>query len=212
MRFVSISGDVVKPGVYEVPFGQSVRELVMECAGGMRPGRTLKAIATSGPSSGFLPDKIEPKKISPRYADELVKRGVMKSADDVLDILDMPLDLETFKLGRGLMLGAAFVAYDDRADMLDQALNSVEFYRNESCGKCVPCRVGSEKMAYMLRQTFDRGVALDDDLVKELGLVMIDASICGLGQVVPNSILTVLKYFPDDIRRHIIVPGATDAG
>jgi NADH:ubiquinone oxidoreductase subunit F (NADH-binding)/NADH:ubiquinone oxidoreductase subunit E len=201
LRFVSISGDVERPGVYEVPFGQSVRELVMETAGGMRAGQKLRAIAPSGPSGGFLPAQIRPQEIAKNFAEELVRRGVLKSAADPLDILDLPLDIDLLRSGR-LMLGAAFVVYGDRSDMLEQALNCIEFYRNESCGKCVPCRVGSDKLVHLLGRTLSRGDLLDTELIGELGSAMQAASICGLGQVAANPITSVIRYFREDIDRH----------
>ncbi len=137
MRFVSISGDVNRPGVYEVPFGQTVRDLVMNTAGGMFEGQKLKAIAPSGPSGGFLPARIKVENLPAKFV-----LGKVPPGAKFYDILEMPLDLNT--LGAiGSMLGAAFVVYGDRANLVENALNCVEFYRNESCGKCVPCRMGS---------------------------------------------------------------------
>jgi NADH:ubiquinone oxidoreductase subunit F (NADH-binding)/NADH:ubiquinone oxidoreductase subunit E len=207
LRFVSISGDIVQPGVYEVPFGQTIRELIFDASGGMRDGQKVRAIAASGPSGGFLPAQIEPKKLSGAIADELVKRGVLKAADDPLEILDLPLDLDLMRRG-GLMLGAAFVVYGERADMFDHALNCVEFYRNESCGKCVPCRVGSDKLVYLLQLTLERGDVLDRELIQDLGEAMKAASICGLGQVAANPITSVIRYFSEDIERHQTAEGA----
>ncbi len=201
LRLVSISGDIAHPGVYEVPFGQTVRELIVDTAGGMRDAQPLRAIATSGPSGGFLPAKINPKKMSPAFADELVRRGVLRSPDDTLDILDLPLDIDLLRAGR-LMLGGAFVVYGDGADMFDHALNCVEFFRNESCGKCVPCRVGTDKLAYLMRNTLDRYRPFDGELIDELASAMRAASICGLGQVAANPATSVLQYFTDDIDRH----------
>ena len=144
LRFVSISGDVNQPGVYEVPFGQTVRDLVFQTAGGVRDGQKLKAVAASGPSGGFLPARIKRELLPEKFAKERLPAG----ATDY-DVLDLPLDLNTVG-AMGGMLGAAFVVYGDRADMVENALNCVEFYRNESCGKCVPCRMGSEKLVEML--------------------------------------------------------------
>ena len=148
LRFVSISGDVNDPGVYEVPFGQTVRELVFGSAGGMIGGQKLKAIATSGPSGGFLPaDPPQASLDSPRSKAWAEKNFAPGS--DTYDVLDLPLDLQT--LGDvDNMLGAAFVAIGSDACMVDFALNCVRFYRNESCGKCVPCRVGSQKLVDLL--------------------------------------------------------------
>lgn len=197
MRFVSISGDVKKPGVYEVPFGQTVRDLVMNTAGGMRDNQKLKAIAPSGPSGGFLPAML-PAGTLPKAMQDKLPAGAAG-----LDILDLPLDLKT--LGDiGCMLGAAFVVYGDKADMVEQALNCVEFYRNESCGKCVPCRLGSQKLTDMLKEILARrGSRTQLPLVNDLALTMSISSICGLGQVAANPMKTVIQYFDDDLKKYI---------
>ena len=198
LRFVSICGDVKKPGVYEVPFGQTVRELVFDLAGGMRDGQKLKAIAPSGPSGGFLPAQIKVENLPPKFVAEKLPPGAR-----TLDILDVTLDLGTLG-AMGSMLGAAFVVYGDKADIVEQALNCVEFYRNESCGKCVPCRMGSQKLVDIIKEIlagrFRReGLPLIDDV----GLTMGITSICGLGQVAPNPILTVIKHFREELDKYL---------
>ena len=127
----------------------------------------------------------------------------LASADATFDLLDLPLDSDIMKPFPDLMLGAAFVAYDDRRNMAEQAVNCTEFYRNESCGKCVPCRIGSQKLAQMLRRLIDRQAAIDLELVNDLADAMYQTSICGLGQVVPNGIRSVLRYFPDDLNKYL---------
>jgi formate dehydrogenase beta subunit len=202
LRFVSISGDVNDPGVYEVPFGQTVRELVFGSSGGMRGDQKLKAIATSGPSGGFLPAVLRKNALdSPRskaWADKNFAPG-----SDTYDILDLPLDLNT--LGDvDNMLGAAFIAVGSDACMVDFALNCVRFYRNESCGKCVPCRVGSQKLVDLLDE-ITRGkyhqpnLEVVDDLARAMSLT----SICGLGQIAANPIKTVMKHFSEELEEHL---------
>jgi formate dehydrogenase beta subunit len=203
LRFVSISGDVAKPGVYEVPFGQTVRELIFESAGGMARGQQLKAIATSGPSGGFLPAKCPVANLPKEFVGGLIQRGVLAAAEIEFDMLDLPLDSEIMKPFPDLMLGAAFVVYGNRRNMAEQAVNCTEFYRNESCGKCVPCRIGSQKLAQMLRRLIDGQAAIDLELVNELADAMYQTSICGLGQVVPNGIRSVLRYFRDDLNQYL---------
>jgi NADH:ubiquinone oxidoreductase subunit F (NADH-binding)/NADH:ubiquinone oxidoreductase subunit E len=197
LRFVSISGDVVKPGVYEVPFGQTVRDLVMNLCGGPGPGRSLKAIAPSGPSGGFLPAVVQAANLPPKFVQDK-----MKSGQTTYDILDLPLDSGT--LGAvGSMLGAAFVAYDDRRDMVQEALNCVSFFRNESCGKCVPCRTGSEKMVHLIEEVLARKAPPGRlSLISELSDTMLIASICGLGQVASNPIASVLRHFQPDLAKY----------
>jgi len=198
LRFVSISGDVAKPGVYEVPFGQTVRDLVFNTAGGMRDGQKLKAIATSGPSGGFLPAQIRRELLPEKFA-----AAHLKPDAKTYDILDLPLGLNIVG-SMGGMLGAAFVVYGDKADMVENALNCVEFYRNESCGKCVPCRMGSEKMTEMIQEMLDGTFRREQlPLVNDLADTMSLASICGLGQVAANPITSVIKYFPEELNEYI---------
>ncbi|MFL5244938.1 MAG: NADH-ubiquinone oxidoreductase-F iron-sulfur binding region domain-containing protein [Gemmataceae bacterium] len=196
LRFVSISGDVAKPGVYELPFGQTVRDLIYNTAGGMRDGQKLKAIATSGPSGGFLPARIKRELLPEKFAATHLKPDAQ-----TYDILDLPLGLNIVS-SMGGMLGAAFVVYGDKANMVENALNCVEFYRNESCGKCVPCRMGSEKMTEIIKEMLDGNFRREQlPLVNDLADTMTLASICGLGQVAANPITSVIKYFPEELNK-----------
>jgi NADH:ubiquinone oxidoreductase subunit F (NADH-binding)/NADH:ubiquinone oxidoreductase subunit E len=197
LRFISISGDVMRPGVYEAPFGLTVRELVMGLAGGLAPGRSLKAIAPSGPSGGFLPAVLQAANLPEKFVKERFKPG-----QQTYDILDLPLDLGTLGM-MGSMLGAAFVVYDDRRDMIEQALNCTQFFRNESCGKCVPCRTGSQKMVDLLEEVLARKADPKTlGLMSELSDTMLITSICGLGQVASNPFAAVLRHFRDDLNKY----------
>ena len=177
LKFVGISGDVARPGIYEIPMGTPAREVIFGKGGGIAGGRPFKAWAPSGPSSGYLPPSL----------------------------VDTPLDFKALA-DVGSMLGSgAIVVCSDQACMLDMALNAVRFFKNESCGKCVPCRVGSAKMLDVLNEiAHGRGkpehVAMIDDLTHTLML----ASICGLGQVVPVPIKSVLLHFRDEIDEHLL--------
>jgi NADH:ubiquinone oxidoreductase subunit F (NADH-binding)/NADH:ubiquinone oxidoreductase subunit E len=195
LRFVSVSGEVNRPGVYEVPFGQTVRDLVFGTAGGLRDGRRLKAVAPSGPSGGFLPAFIAAQALPEKFARQRPTAGAAG-----LDVLDLTLDFDT--LGAlSCMLGAAFVVYGDGANMIEQALSCVAFFRNESCGKCVPCRVGSQKLVDLIGALRQRGPESPDlGLIGELAQTMAATSICGLGQVAANPIVTALRYFPSDLK------------
>jgi NADH:ubiquinone oxidoreductase subunit F (NADH-binding)/NADH:ubiquinone oxidoreductase subunit E len=197
LRFVSISGDVNRPGVYEVPFGQTVRELVVDTAGGMRDGQRLAAIAPSGPSGGFLPAVLQARNLPEKF----VKERMAGAA--TFDVLNLPLDLNT--LGSlGSMLGAAFVAVGDRTPILELALNCVQFYRNESCGKCVPCRLGSQKLTGMMGQLLERRFPREGlGLIQELAEAMASTSICGLGQVAANPMTTLLRHFPEELEKYL---------
>lgn len=200
-RFVSISGDVARPGVYEVPFGQTVQELVFETAGGMRDGQRLKAIAPSGPSGGFLPAQLPVASLPKAFVERMQREQRLAAGATAFSILELPLDFATFGM-LGAMLGAAFVVYGDRANMVESALNCVQFYRNESCGKCVPCRMGSEKLVGLIQDLLAGQVRRQQlPVVDELAQTMYLTSICGLGQVAANPMTSVLKYFPDEVQR-----------
>ena len=181
LKFVGVSGHAAKPGIFEVPMGISMREVLFDYAGGIRGGRQLKAFAPSGPSSGYLP----------------------------ASMVDVRLDFKALA-DAGSMLGSgAIVVCDDTTCMLDMALNAVRFYRNESCGKCVPCRVGSQKMTDLLVRWTQSGLPekqyrADLALVDELCQAMSLTSICGLGQIVPAPVLSVLKYFREEVEAHVL--------
>ena len=176
LKFLAVSGHVRNPGVYEVPLGLTVRELLYDVAGGIRHGHALKAFAPGGASSGFLP----------------------------ASMADVPLDFRALAEAGSMLGSGAVVAVAEGACMLELALNVGRFFRNESCGKCVPCRVGSEKIVMLLENILDgNGSMADLDLIEELSDTMALTSICGLGQAAPNPILSVIKYFKDDIVRYI---------
>ena len=181
LKFVGVSGHAANPGVFEVAMGTSLRDVIFTFAGGVRHGRQLKAFAPSGPSSGYLP----------------------------ASMVDVRLDFKALA-DAGSMLGSgAIVVCDDTTCMLDMALNAVNFYRNESCGKCVPCRVGSQKMADLLARWTRSGLSereyrADLALVDELCAAMSQTSICGLGQIVPAPVQSVLKHFRDEIDAHVM--------
>jgi formate dehydrogenase beta subunit len=177
LKFIGVSGDVVHPGVYEVPMGTPVSELISRYAGGLPPGKKLKAFAPSGPSSGFLPAAMA----------------------------DVRLDFKSLA-DAGSMLGSgALVVFAEGTCMLDMALNTTQFFRNESCGKCVPCRVGSQKLVDLLTSwTQGQGSPADLALIEELGDALRLTSICGLGQVVPAPIASVMKHFREEVDAHLV--------
>ena len=176
VKFVGVTGHVNNPGVFEVPMGVSYRELIYDYAGGPPPGRKVIGFAPSGPSSGYLP----------------------------ASLLETPLDWDKVK-GLGSMLGSgAVVVCADNACMLDMALTAVRFYRNESCGKCTPCRIGTQKLVDLL-ENWTRGVigAGDQAILRDLSQVLRLTSICGLGQIAPAPIQSVMKHFPELMREHL---------
>lgn len=181
LKFVGVSGQVENPGVFEVPMGTSMSDVIFGHAGGIRGGKKLKAFAPSGPSSGYLP----------------------------APMVDVKLDFKALA-DAGSMLGSgAIVVCDEDTCMLDMALNSTKFYRNESCGKCVPCRMGSQKMVELITRWTQGGVsesqfAADLKLVDDLSAAMSQTSICGLGQIVPAPVQSVLKHFRKEVEAHAL--------
>jgi formate dehydrogenase beta subunit len=169
LKFIAVSGHIANPGVYLVPMGTTVRELI-KVAGGMKDGRTLLAFAPGGASSNFLP----------------------------ADRVDVPLDFAALQKAGSMLGSGALVVVAEGTDLLALATNVVKFFRNESCGKCVPCRVGSQKAVDILdgvpAGTLPK-TALD--LLPELGDTLLQTSICGLGQVAVAPALSVLKTWPE---------------
>jgi NADH:ubiquinone oxidoreductase subunit F (NADH-binding)/NADH:ubiquinone oxidoreductase subunit E len=177
LKFVGISGDVLRPGVYEIGMGTPAREVIYDKAGGITGGRPLKGWAPSGPSSGFLPPSL----------------------------LDTPLDFDSLARAGSMLGSGAMLALSDEACMLDMALNAVRFFRNESCGKCVPCRVGSAKMVEVLSEIArGRGKPEHLTMIDDLSHALMQTSICGLGQVVPMPIRSVLTHFRAEVDEHLL--------
>lgn len=168
-KFLSVSGDVARPGVSLFAMGTPISE-VLAAHGGMRDGAPIGAIAPGGASSNFLGP----------------------------EALDLVLDFDALAAA-GTMLGsgaAVFVAAE--RDLLDVGLSITRFFRNESCGKCVPCRVGSEKAVAMIERA---GGIVDEPLLRALAETMQQTSICGLGQVALGPLLSILSRFPDRVHR-----------
>jgi len=177
LKFVGVSGDVERPGVFEVPMGTTYAELINDHAGGPPVGKKVIGFAPSGPSSGYLP----------------------------ASMLDLPLDWNAVAKAGSMVGSGAIVVCAEGACMLDMALNAVRFYRNESCGKCVPCRVGSQKLVDMLTE-WTQGKFKESDLalLDDLSHTLRQTSICGLGQILPAPIQSVIKHFRPEIDEHIL--------
>ncbi len=166
LRSYSLSGRVRKPGVYLAPAGITVRELIEEYGGGMSPGHELYGYFPGGASGGMLP----------------------------AELADVPLDFGTLE-EYGCFLGSgAIIVLSQHDQARDAALNAMQFFAHESCGKCTPCRVGTAKAVTLMREP-----QWDADLLNELSDTMRDASICGLGQAAPNPAQSILRYFPKEV-------------
>jgi formate dehydrogenase beta subunit len=163
LRSFSVSGRVRKPGVHLAPAGITLQELIDEYCGGMQEGHELYAYLPGGASGGILPASMN----------------------------NIPLDFDTLQ-PYGCFIGSAAVIVLSKQDTaVDAARNLMRFFRDESCGQCTPCRVGTAKALELMRQPH-----WDTALLGELSQVMRDASICGLGQAAPNPVDCVVKYFP----------------
>jgi len=169
LKFVSVSGDVVFPGVYEIPLGMPVSELI-QLAGGLPDGEQLQAFLPGGASSNFLP----------------------------ADAADTPLDFDSLQAAGSMLGTGAVIVISDRHTLFDLATNIVRFFRNESCGKCVPCRIGSQKAVELLEQADSESADTNLlEILPELGETLRQTSICGLGQVALNPILSLMQNIPN---------------
>ena len=166
LRSYSVSGRIQEPGVKLAPAGITIRELIEEFCGGMADGHTFKGYLPGGASGGILPAAMG----------------------------DIPLDFGTLE-EHGCFIGsAAVIVLSDKDSARDAALNLMRFFKDESCGQCTPCRVGTEKAAILMEQP-----EWDEALLKDLSRAMTDASICGLGQAAANPLKMVLEHFRDDL-------------
>lgn len=173
LKCISVSGHVEHPGVYEIPLGTTIGELI-ELAGGVSDGRALKGFAPGGASSNFLPAS---------KADTQIDFGTLADA--------------------GSMMGSgALVVFAEGTPMLPLAANVVRFFRNESCGKCVPCRAGTEKAVGMLDAAIGEGTEIDWDTMRKLELLLVETSICGLGYVALNPLMSAAKHWPEEMPNH----------
>jgi NADH:ubiquinone oxidoreductase subunit F (NADH-binding) len=166
LRSFSVSGRVKKPGVHLAPAGITVRQLIDEYCGGMQDGHEFYAYLPGGASGGILPASLG----------------------------DVPLDFDTLQPHGSFIGSAAVMILSQRDQAAAAARNLMRFFRDESCGQCTPCRVGTAKALGLMEEG-----KWDQPLLKELSRTMMDASICGLGQAAPNPALTVMKYFPHEV-------------
>jgi NADH:ubiquinone oxidoreductase subunit F (NADH-binding) len=197
MRFFSICGDVTRPGVFEVPTGTTLGDLIM-MAGGMRDGIPLLAIAPSGPSGGLLPAILTPSDLPAK------RRGSFPAGRTELSVLELPLDKSEFDqlgllLGAGIFVVGAAQGVEPATHILDVAINATTFFRNESCGKCVPCRLGSQKLvligerlAHGPSEAGERAALIDQ--IRALQETMEQTSICSLGTSAPKPLASVFDH------------------
>ena len=175
-KVFALAGSVVNTGLIEVPLGLTLREIVFEIGGGLPGGGKFKAVQTGGPSGGCMPESL----------------------------LDMSVDYESLAQAGSIMGSGGMIVMDDGTCMVDVAKFFMDFCREESCGKCIPCRVGTTQM-YGLLDRITRGLASRDELaeLESLAGMVRDTSLCGLGQGSPNPVVSTLRYFRDEYMAHI---------
>ena len=173
----SLTGKINNSGLVEVPMGIKLGEIIYDIGGGIPNGKKFKAVQTGGPSGGCLPES---------YLDKDVTYEALDAAGSIL--------------GSGGM-----IVLDEDVCMVDVAKYFIDFTREESCGKCSPCRIGTEKLFNILEKiTNGQGEEEDLGLLEELGELVKNGSLCGLGQTAPNPVLTTIRYFRDEYLAHIV--------
>ncbi len=176
-KLISLSGDITKPGNYEVPFGLPLQTLLTEWAGGPADGRTVQAVTMAGLSGGFL------------------------AGDD----LDVTLDEPSIKSKDSFLGAGGIMVFDDRRNMVEIAHSAMEFFAHESCGKCFPCRIGTQRLTERLAGDAgpkDVGEWIDE--VTDIGVTMKALSACGLGIAAPLVTESLLRYFPEQVEKHVM--------
>lgn len=167
-KIFALAGNVKNTGLVEVPMGTTLREIVFDIGGGIPGRKKFKAAQMGGPSGGCVP----------------------------AEHLDLPIDYETVKEVGAIMGSGGLIVMDDSASMAEIARYFMEFCQDESCGKCVPCRIGTKRMLEILsRITKGQGKEEDIGLLKELAEVTKTASLCGLGQTAANPVLSTIRYY-----------------
>ncbi len=176
-KIFSLAGKARNSGLVEVPMGATLREVIFDVGGGMQDGREFKAVQLGGPSGGCLP----------------------------ADLLDTPIDFENLTKYGSMMGSGGMVVVDDTTCMVDFAKFFFEFTAQESCGKCVPCRVGTQRVLEILeRITAGEGTEHDVELLEQLSGDIMEGSLCQLGGSAPNPVLTMLRYFRDEVMAHVV--------
>jgi len=173
----ALTGQVNNTGLVEIPMGSTLREVIFDIGGGMQDGREFKAVQIGGPLGGCLP----------------------------AELLDTPIDYESITETGAIMGSGGMIVIDESTCMVEFTEFFLTFAQAESCGQCAPCRIGGKRMLEILtRITKGEGTMEDLELLEVLCQGMADASLCGLGQLTPNPVLTTLKYFRDECIAHIV--------
>jgi len=175
-KVFALAGRVNNTGLIEVPMGITLRDIVFKLGGGIPEGRKFKAVQTGGPSGGCVPEQY----------------------------LDMPVDYESLAEVGSIMGSGGMIVMDETSCMVDVAKFFMDFCRTESCGKCIPCRVGTGHIHNLLSRISDgEADGADLELLERLCDMVRHTSLCGLGQSAPNPVSSTLRYFRDEYRAHI---------
>jgi bidirectional [NiFe] hydrogenase diaphorase subunit len=167
-KVFALAGKITNTGLIEVPMGTSLREIIFEIGGGVPGGGKFKAAQTGGPSGGCIP----------------------------AEFLDTPVDYESLAKIGSIMGSGGLIVMDESSSMVDVARFFMEFCMDESCGKCIPCRVGTVQMHEILKRLLaGEGAASDIAILEELCTLLRETALCGLGQTAPNPVLSTLHYF-----------------
>lgn len=175
-KVFSLTGKINNTGLVEVPMGITLREIIFNIGGGIKKDKKFKMVQTGGPSGGFLPE----------------------------ELLNLPVDFDSLTKAGSMMGSGGMVVGDEDTCMIDMAKYFVSFLVTESCGKCVPCREGLKRMKEILERISEgEGKEEDIELLEELGFILENGSLCGLGKSAANPVLTSIKYFRDEYEVHI---------
>jgi len=175
-KIFSLVGKINNTGLIEIPMGITLRDVIYEIGGGIPDKKQFKAVQTGGPSGGCIPSKF----------------------------IDLPIDYESLKEVGSMMGSGGMIVMDEDTCMVDVSKFFIQFTNDESCGKCSACREGSDALLEVLTRISDgEGREGDVEFLEELGEAIKDASMCGLGQTLPNPVLSTIKYFKDEYVAHI---------
>ncbi len=175
-KIFALTGQIRNTGLVEIPMGTTLREIIYDIGGGSATGKKIKAVQTGGPSGGCLPE----------------------------DKFDLPVDFDVLTEAGSMVGSGGMVVLDESTCMVDVAKYFVNFLIDESCGKCVPCRIGLSRMREVIEDiTKGKGTAEKIELLKDVADTVSEGSLCALGKTAPNPVLSTIKYFKDEYDAHI---------
>jgi len=176
-KIFSLVGKINNTGLVEVPMGITLREIIFDIGGGIPGDKAFKAVQTGGPSGGCLPR----------------------------EMLDLPIDYQSLVQAGSIMGSGGMIVMDEKTCMVDVAKYFLNFLRDESCGKCISCREGTQRMWEIVKRITDGKATLGDiGVLEELAGAVKDASLCGLGQTAANPVLSTLRYFRSEYEKHVV--------